>query len=299
MILNVQDNAWHYSSQKQYIEWWYLDALFAGNYYLAGSFGMWGSLQKPESLVIRSDFMLTMPDGSNIDFGKKFQLSDFKASTKKCKVFLGNNSLIDLGDQYTLHLSNDDSVSLDLTYTPECPGFKHTYFFDENEYFSWVVPIPCAKVQGNLQINKENRYLEGVGYHDHNWASVSLSKEIKDWKWGRFRSDSETMTFAIVEGVSQTLFKGMAFSSGGEFVYIKFGFPSPSLDIEENVSGWALSLSDTNIDVKLEIIKKKELLHRKGNFSYQRFLSDTEGKIIADKEYFVSGEMVHEFQLLR
>ena len=201
MVLEKQDNAWHYSGQQQYIEWWYLDAIFVGNYYFSGSFGIWGSLRKPESLIIRSDFSLTMPDGSKIDFGKRFQLSDFRASTEKCEVHLGSNLLIDNGNQYILHLSNDNDVSLELTYAPRCPGFKHTHIFeeDDNKYFSWVVPVPSAKVHGNLQMNKENKYLEGIGYHDHNWASVSLSKNIKEWKWGRFHSNNETMIFADVE----------------------------------------------------------------------------------------------------
>jgi len=297
--VNRQDNAWHYSNQNQYIEWWYLDALFSDYYYLSGSFGIWGSLKKPESLMIRSDFLLTMPNGSTIDFGEKFSLTKFSASLERCNVHLGKNSLVDAGNCYNLHLIKD-SVALNLTYVPTSPGFKHTHFFNEqqSEYFSWVVPMPCAGVHGSLQINEKSIALNGFGYHDHNWASISLSQKINGWQWGRIQSGKEIITFALVEGISQTLFKGMAFSSGSKFEYLKFGLPFPIMNINEIRSGWALSLTDDNIELHLEITEKKEVLHRDGGSSYRRYLSRVNGKITTNKEYIVSGQMIHEFQNL-
>ena len=58
----------------------------------------------------------------------------------------------------------------------------------------------------------------------------------------------------------------MALSSCGQMVYMKFGLPTPYLHIEEKMSGWNILLSDTNVDVQLDIIRRKTLVHREGEF---------------------------------
>ncbi len=303
MEVNQTDNAWHNTIFPQYVEWWYLDATFNAGYYLAGSFGIWGNIQRPSSLVIRSDFLLTTPKGAVIDFGKKVALTAFRASSEKCEVNLGKCYLRDNDDHYSLHLDVEANVSLDLTFIPECKGFKHTHFIDHDscKSFSWIVPMPRAVVQGNLRHKGESVPLIGTGYHDHNWASVSLAEQLRAWKWGHLHGDDTTIVFASVEGNHGALFSGMAWiahkKTASDYRYLHFGNLTPDVILEPKSSGWNLSVVDKNVSLQLDLEKMKTLLERDGDTGYRRYLSYASGEIFDKNHHIaVSGTMIHELK---
>jgi hypothetical protein len=303
MEVNRIDNAWHDTIFPQYVEWWYLDAALNTGYYLAGSFGIWGNVQRPSSLVIRSDFLLTTPNGAVIDFGKKVALSAFQASSNKCEVNLGKSYLRDNDDHYLLHLDIEDNVSLDLAFIPECDGFKYVHFIDRDSSrcFSWVVPMPRAVVQGTLRHKGEHVSLVGVGYHDHNWASVSLAEELRAWKWGHLHGDDATVVFASVEGNHGALFSGMAWiahkKTAYDYRYLHFDNLAPDVILEQKPSGWNLSVIDKNISLQLDLEKVKTLLELGDDTGYKRYLSYARGEILDRNHHFaLSGNMIHELK---
>lgn len=302
ILVNQRDNAWHNTINPKYIEWWYVDVLFANQYQISGSFGIWGNLLRPSSLKIRSDFLLTKPTGEVIDFGKTVSFNQFRASTDKCDVHLGRDYFREIEGQYFLYLKNENNHSISLTILPQCSGFKHIHFFDNEErFFSWVVPVPRAKIICKLQQNDEYFRLNGIGYHDHNWASIEISKELSSWEWGRFHGENTTIIFATVSGRQGMLFGGVAWieHSVNEhyYKYLNFDDPDLNLHFEETSSGWHLIFVDSNIQLHLNIVKKEMLLSRGGE--YKRFFSHAKGKLIRNSNiYDLAGTMIHEFKQL-
>ena len=300
------DNAQHRSIFPEYIEWWYVDALLSRGYHLAGSLAVWGNLQRPNSCVVRSDFALTASNGTVVDFGERVPLASFCASDRRCDVRLNQNYLQDAVQGYLLHLQRDDGVSLDLTITPECPGFGYEHRFTANgsRLFSWIVPAPRARVKGKLRNGREQISFVGIGYHDHNWASVSLSQELSAWQWGCFHGVDDTLLFAVVEGNGQILYRGLTWIKRAEkgFAYqcLRVASPGPNVRIEIRPWGWNLVVTDHDIRVLMRVEREKLLLQRELAGHYQRFMSRVRGTITAgQRTHEVSGTMVHEFKILR
>ena len=110
--------------------------------------------------------------------------------------------------------------------------------------------------------------LEGLGYHDHNWASVSLSKDLRGWRWGRFHGDDTTLVFAAVEGAGGPLYRGMALieSEDGVFgyQYLHFGLPDPAVTLEETPRGWDLLVAGPDVTVRMRVEKGDLLLRARG-----------------------------------
>jgi hypothetical protein len=304
--IGPRDNAWHEPDRPNYIEWWYADAVFASGHRLAGSFGLWGDPRHADRCVVRSDFRLATPAGPDIDFGRRVPLSSFRASSEHCDVQLGSSYLCETDGCYRLHLQAQGGSVLDLALTPACPGFGHVHFIDGdlNRHFSWVVAAPRATFVGALQHEGTSVPLEGLGYHDHNWASVSLSKELRGWRWGRFHGDDTTLIFAAVEGVGGPLYRGMALieSEDGVFGYrfLHFGVPDPTVTLDETPRGWDLLVAGTDVTVRMRVEKGDLLLRRADAGDYCRFLSAASGSIHTPSgERRVSGLMVHEIKQLR
>lgn len=299
-----RDNASHYSSQKDYIEWWYVDSIFNSGHQLAGSFAIWGN-PRSQDCVTRSDFLLVAPDGSILDFSERVNPLDFEASINKCDVRLGRHFLRDRGGTYHLHLERIDGVILELSILPDCPGFGYQHFFDSshNLHFSWVVPAARAAVNGFLQLGDESIALTGCGYHDHNWASVSLSRALKGWTWGRFFGEGSGMVYAVVEGTDSKLFGGLAYldqeNRRTDYRYLRFGFPPPEINLQIINSGWNLSISEPEIQVDMILEKISLVLQKERGSDYSRFLSRANIQIkMMGHEFKQTGFMIHEFKQL-
>jgi len=306
MNITKKDNAWHASIFPQYIEWWYCDALFASNYSLAGSFAIWGNLRRPTSLTIRSDFLLTAPDGTVINFDQDYQISGFRASSKKCDVHLGLNSLVDRKGDFLLYLENRNGASLQLVFIPQCSGFKHIHYFDydKGQFFAWLVPAPRATVWGNLTCRGKQTRMEGIGYHDHNWASVSLSQRLSGWKWARFHAEDITLILASVEGVRHPLFSGMAWIEKGtqlfDYRHIHFGPQCKEITFTEKCIRLIQNTRNLNVDLYLEMNNAHSLIDKSQATGYKRLISQANGSIHdGQSERHLSGLLLHEIKTLK
>ena len=305
LITNItpRDNARHFPTHPNYIEWWYVDALFKSEHKLAGSFGIWGDPNNPKNCTVRSDFLLSAPDGSLVDFGEQVPLSSFYASKDQCEVHLGDSFIQHNGDYYLLHLQKQADISLDLKIIPGSSGFGYRHFFvEDSQHFSWVVPAPHAAIFGNLQYVNELIPLDGVGYHDHNWASIS--QEIRGWNWGRFHGDNTAFVFASVDGNDHKLFQGLALLERCDeifdYQYLRFGSQTPEVLMESTPSGWEMEIIDDDITIKANLQKMNLMLQREGVDTYNRVMSRLNGEIIINnRKRNISGLVVHELKLIK
>jgi hypothetical protein len=96
----------------------------------------------------------------------------------------------------------------DMTFIPEIEGWKplgdavDITRGRKKAAFSWIIPVPKAKVVGEFSLGKETYELkEALGYHDHNYWQVGgreklfMDDAISQWFWGRFLSKELTVVF--------------------------------------------------------------------------------------------------------
>lgn len=303
LTLTPKDNAWHNQIVPCYIEWWYLDMQSVAGDHISGSFAIWGNLDRPTSCIVRSDFIFSFSDGRVIDFSKQVSLDNFHARNDFCDVHLGDEFFKDMGNEFALHLERFGEAILDLSITPTCAGFGYRYDFDKDQYFYWIVPVPQGSVTGKIQYGGNTYSFDGTCYHDHNWASVSLSEKIQSWKWGRCLDADLTLIFATVADKHKTLFQGVAVMQqskiGIEYKYLMFSEDKPLVNIQETPNGWVLLIIDTGIELKMDIVKNHLVLERDENGIYQRFASHISGSLfVSDIKRRLNGVMIHEFKNL-
>jgi hypothetical protein len=95
-----------------------------------------------------------------------------------------------------------------MTFIPEIEGWKplgntvNIAIGRKKGAFSWIIPVPKAKVVGEFSVGKEKYELkEALGYHDHNYWKADGRKKlfmddaISHWYWGRFLSKDYTVVF--------------------------------------------------------------------------------------------------------
>jgi len=106
------------------------------------------------------------------------------------------------GDLPTHHVFiSEDGMELDLTFSSEVPGWKpgrgKTRYGDRG-FFSWVVPIPRASVEGTVKYDGVTLHAAGIGYHDHNVITTDARRIISWWYWGRLYTEDFTLLYAYV-----------------------------------------------------------------------------------------------------
>lgn len=143
---------------------------------------------------------------------KPYSLEDFNASTDFCDVKLKNefHAFVEPGDKSNLyHLSvSINEFSADLTFIGEIEGWKplgdgvRIEIAGKKGTYSWIVPVPKARVVGWFWLGNEKYKLEkAVGYHDHNYWEADGNKKlfiddaISKWYWGRTVAKDYTIIF--------------------------------------------------------------------------------------------------------
>jgi predicted secreted hydrolase len=300
-----ENNAWHKPTKPEYIEWWYLDAQFDTQELLSGSFCFWGNIERPKSFVIRSDFFLKLADGSIEKFYKSVSLDDFHASTDICNINISGNKLMIIEDNFELNLFNNENSYLVLNISPTHKGFGFEYIVSKKEEkkFSWIVPVPRGEVHGFLQRNGTRLTLDGVGYHDHNWASFNLSKEFKAWSWGRLFCEGLSIIFFTISFSRYTFLGGVVIyltdRENEDIHYHNFEVNQDDFALKENFSGWTLSISHNEFQLFMEIKLSNKLLERVDSGYYQRHFSEASGNLyLFNDHHRFNGMMIHEFKLL-
>ena len=205
--LTPQDDALHIDmNNKKMYEWWYFDAHLESGHTIVAFFYASNANPGPTAGKAGVELVLLRPDGRKTQKFIRYPKSDFKASSEKADVRVGNNYLkVDhqKGDLpvYTIHL-DEKELGFDLTYTAEVKGWKPgTGFshFGEMGYFAWVIPFAKASVKGTIRDGSRKFPVSGVGYHDHNWLNFSFQSIIDYWMWGRIYSKNFTVCYAFIQ----------------------------------------------------------------------------------------------------
>jgi predicted secreted hydrolase len=179
----------HYSSERDFFEWWYFDASFDNGYRLVAI--LHSSLYNAVDHLPTVDIRITPPGMPSVAAIGRFRRSDFEASPDICDLKIAGcrAKALDPG-RYHLVIEQG-SVSGELYFDGIAPGWRpgNGYlFFDEasGHYFRWVVPLPAARVSGELSLAGQKVEARGYGYHDHNWGNFLLGDAFSHWYWGRF-----------------------------------------------------------------------------------------------------------------
>ncbi|KAI8243661.1 hypothetical protein K4K53_003380 [Colletotrichum sp. SAR 10_77] len=182
-------------SKSGVFEWWYFDSHLANGAKLMVVFHTKLFASPNTGLDPKIQVQLDTPDGRSWAITKTYPASSFNASREECNVTVNGEKDGQINffrgsdlNSFQIHVVVDDltvDVQLISTTSPWRPGTGHVYY-DEDEYFAWLVAVPQGKVTATYKIGGEEPVTaEGDGYHDRNWGNVSLAKVINHWYWGR------------------------------------------------------------------------------------------------------------------
>jgi hypothetical protein len=202
--IGYEENAVHpeASKSKYYGEWWYFDARLDDGHVVVGF------LQASELMTRKPGIELHVykPSGEKLSVVKKFDQSALKASKERCDVEIGRNGCrVEIPPdgglpKHYLHIA-EEGMEADLTFHSLLPGWKPgkgMTHYGGRGYFSWVVPIPRASVEGSVRFEGKTREVKGIGYHDHNVVTPDMRRILSFWYWGRLYTDDFTLLYAYV-----------------------------------------------------------------------------------------------------
>ena len=170
-------------------EWWYFDAHLADGAKLVVAF-MNKDIAEPQkalSPLLRLNLELT--DGRQIEKLVRFPAEQWSAAKDHADVRIGTNRFS--GDLHTYRIkASAEEISIDVTLTGEVPPWRPATGYmlfgtDRSLEFAWLPAVPQGAVTAAYSVGEERHETTGVGYHDHNWGNVGLTKVVHDWYWAR------------------------------------------------------------------------------------------------------------------
>lgn len=191
------------TGEKDTYEWWYFDTHLDDGSSLVVVF-----YTKPfiegvgKGLAPFVSVELDRPGGLHRQWEAKADVAGFHAATDGCDVTIGPNTFrnVEWGEplKYRIHVE-EGPLLLDIDLTgqvpPWRPGTGYMYFGDQDEhFFAWLPSVPQGSVVVDLVLDGVQETLTGVGYHDHNWGDVAMTKLINHWYWGRAQAGAARIT---------------------------------------------------------------------------------------------------------
>jgi predicted secreted hydrolase len=312
-----RDDGNHLYKSDEYYEWWYLDASFDNGYHIVLTFHYMNGFLKPMAPSIQ--LMIYKPDGTQTAGYAISKLDEIYAGADYCDVRMGNNWLKDMGDgRYELFMVIN-GVGARLTLKNIVPGWKlGTGFNYKNEetgrVAGWTVPVPYAKVTGELYLKNETLPVKGVGYHDHNWGNYRCHQTFSGWYWGRIHKDEYALDYGWVlpRDPEAPVFSPLLIARGSEIVLSSTIMETKLEDIQKaektgrNYANRLIVTTDVlGVTMKLTIQTTRLIetmqLPKAADWDqfYFRFLADYTLDLEIDglKDH-LSGEMLHEYMVL-
>jgi hypothetical protein len=196
----------HYRPEPNFFEWWYFDVVLDDGSYLVAI--LHSSLYNAADHKPTVDLRYYPAKGDPVVAMGRFQRSEYGAAADRCRVRVGGCLAVDEGSCYRLSLCQEP-IRAELAFWPRLPGWRvgtGHLFADETSghHFDWVVPLPCARVEGTLTIAGRRRAVSGAGYHDHNWGNLYLSAAFSRWTWGRVLGREWTLIFGDLIGQGES-----------------------------------------------------------------------------------------------
>lgn len=186
--------------EKEYYEWWYVDASFDNGYHAVITYHYRNMFMNP--IIPSIQVYIYCPDGKTIAKFAAIEPDDAKVNPNYCDVQMGDSRMRDHGDHYEIYMKIK-GVGARLTLTNTVPSWKpgtgYNYKNEETGFAAgWVVPIPRARVEGELYLKGETIPVTGSAYHDHNWGNCYCYRLFKSWYWGRAHSPRYSVDYAQV-----------------------------------------------------------------------------------------------------
>lgn len=171
-------------------EWWYFDAHLDDGATLVVVFLTKKDLNTPQGPLEPTIMLnLDLADGTSRQLRQTFDVADWSAATDHADVRIRDHHFT--GDLHTYRITAAiEDVSVDVTLTgqvpPWRPGTGVTRFGpDRSLQFCWLPSVPQGHVALTYTVGAESHSTTGVGYHDHNWGNVAMTKILHDWYWAR------------------------------------------------------------------------------------------------------------------
>ena len=171
-------------------EWWYFDSHLDDGTSLVITFYTKWLLEPegPEAPLITVD--LDRPGRPEKDLIIHAKPEEFRASKERCDVQIKDSYF--RGDLHAYQIKVvDEGIVIEAELVgqvpPWRPGASYKYFGRRDEhYFAWLPSVPQGRVTVTItERGSPPSTLTGVGYHDHNWGDVAMSKLLNHWYWGR------------------------------------------------------------------------------------------------------------------
>ncbi len=333
-ILTRRDDGAHPCESPFYLEWWYFDISLPNGMALTFIFHL-TDLIKPGAKTGSLNVSLFRPGQPTWTQFTLYPRHEIIASSAECDVRMGKNRCwIDSDDVYHI-LIDEPQVKAEITFSSLVPGWRpgdgSIQFGNPQRFFAWVVPQPRAKVTGYIQLQDSKWDIEGIGYHDHNWGTVSLLETLNAWTWGRVYMDDYTLVYADMHlSPRYSLSRPLPFllAHKGQLVLSSFLDQDAALNPQRNFlfapdrvqrpEGWTLSWrrNDEWFDVTLKtrhVLEKSDLIQDHhplvkkmidtlvAHPYYIRCVTDVEGEFaLAGKTVRVSkGKAICEQMVLR
>lgn len=197
--LTRRDDGAHPCRSPFYLEWWYFDISLSDGAALTFIFHLTDVI-KPGSKTGSLDMSLSRPGQSTWVLFTRYPRHEITACSARCDVRMGQNRCwVDSDNVYHV-LVDEPRVQAEIAFDSLVPGWRPgsgiIQFGDPQRIFAWIVPQPRAKATGYVQLEDTRLEIEGIGYHDHNWGTVSLIETLRAWSWGRVYMDDYTLVYA-------------------------------------------------------------------------------------------------------
>jgi len=207
-----EDEGVHYTKLLISREWWYYTVVFGKNSELSGwtlsvSFNHMSRLDlfmlKPDMLIVT----LLSPDGDKYGgiIEKERSLGILREPTLRAtssemgfKVSFDNSYVTGKAPDWHLHVEGDNidkdhTIKIDLQFfAPGSPLWIHSNRLLDNSKgtIASYVFIGC-EVNGVVNIDGFDYHVNGIGHHEHTWASGLISKGlIRGWDWCHITLDN-------------------------------------------------------------------------------------------------------------
>lgn len=171
-------------------EWWYFDSHLADGTSLVVTFYTKWLLDPkgPEAPMVQVD--LDRPGQPSRQLFVHATPAEFAASRAHCDVRIKDSYFRGDLHTYQIHVAAE-GLTIDAELVGQVPSWRPatgvTYFGSHDEHtFAWLPSVPQGEVHVTLaEKGRSLQTLTGIGYHDHNWGDVAMSKLLNHWYWGR------------------------------------------------------------------------------------------------------------------
>jgi hydroxyneurosporene synthase CrtC len=171
-------------------EWWYLQGTFSDGSHAEFAFFPKPWMDNSGPLDPYFAVSITSPNGTVFLDAVHVSTDQFSAARNQANITTGNNWMRGDLKTYHVHFQTSRGLGADLVFNREAPsarggGGSGIVYFDPSltRYVGWFIALPSAKVEGTLTYNAQTHHVQGEGYHDHNWGTVSFNQVLDRWFW--------------------------------------------------------------------------------------------------------------------